>query len=365
MRIILIGGQSIPGIGGVESYMLNLAQSLKAQGNNVELICSDRNAYVSEYNGVKIIHKVCPRSNIIALPLLFFKSLGYIFQNYKSIDIVNFQSIFLAFIPGLIVRLLGCKVCYTIHSLAEDNPKHGKLIRLAMKLVAFVSIYGCGKNIITVSNSKADEVRARYGKTCHVIPCGVNYPMHDPKSSILDKYNITPYRYYLTIGRIDPIKNLDILIKAYNCRNNHAYKLVIAGDYQNDYGSYLLALAQNNQNIIFVGRVMGEDKEHLLKYSYVNCLVSSSEGMPLSLLEAMSYGKPCIVSDIPAIRELIDDEWGYWCQVKDVDSTAEQMRNVESIDNISDVGKKMADYVLEHHTWDNIAAKYKSYIQTL
>lgn len=365
MKIVLIGGQSIPGIGGIESYMLNLASSLTKLDNEVTLICSSRKAYTTDYNGIEIIHKVCPKSNVIAFPLLFLKSLGYILKNRKNIDIVNFQSIFFAFLPGWIASLCGCKVYYTIHSLAEDNPKHKWFAKVMMKICAFISIYACGKNIITVSNSKAADIKKRYGKKCSVIPCGVSQPMPNPSSKILTKYGIIPNRYYLTIGRIDPIKNLDILIKAFIKRDNHNFQLVLAGDYNNNYGKELLHLCQDQQNIIFVGSVMGEDKEYLLKYSFANCLVSSSEGMPLSLLEAMIYGKPCIVTDIPSIHEIMKEEWGIWCPVQDIDAITSQMTSLES--NYTDfiqINTDMHNHIMKHHTWDNIAQKYINHIKT-
>lgn len=366
MRIVLIGGQCIPGIGGIESYVLNMAKALTLLGDKVTIICCDREAYTTTIDDIEIVHLICPKSNVIALPLLFLKSLSYIIKHRKNIDVVNYQSIFFAFIAGWIAKLCRCKVCYTIHSLAEDNPKHGKITKAIMKIAAFISIYCCGKNILTVSNSKAKEIKSRYGKRCTVLPCGVNMPMDIASSDILDRFGIQSGYYYLTIGRMDPIKNLDILIQAFTKRNNPKFQLVLAGDDANPHGTYLRDLAKNNHNIIFVGPVMGADKETLLKNSFANCLVSSSEGMPLSLLEAMSYGKPCIVSDIPAIREVLQDGWGMWCKTRDIESTSHQMEIAE--DNYDDVlnrSAQMSMYILEHHTWDNIALRYKSYIQTI
>lgn len=366
MKIVLIGGQSIPGIGGIESYMLNLASSLIKLGNEVTLICSSRDNYTENYQGIEIIHKKCPKSNIIAFPLLFLKSLGYIIKNRKNIDVINFQSIFFAFIPGWIATICGCKVYYTIHSLAEDNPKHKWYAKIAMKICALISIYACGRNIITVSNSKAYEIKQRYGKTCSIIPCGVKPPSQEPASDILQKFGIIPNGYYLTIGRIDPIKNLDTLIKAFIKRGNDNLQLVLAGDYANNYGQQLLDLCKNQNNIIFVGSVLGEDKESLLKNSFANCLVSSSEGMPLSLLEAMSYGKPCIVTDIPAIREIMREEWGMWCPVQNVDAITNHMSSLEcNLEKIAIIGKDMQQHTIAHHTWDNIAKRYIKHLNAV
>lgn len=363
MRIVLIGGQEIPGIGGTESYMLNLSNELCAQGHYVTIICSGRKSYETTIGNVKVIHKVCPKSNIIALPLLFFKSIGYIVKNRKNIDAVNYQSIFMAFIPGWISSISGCKAYYTIHSLAEDNPKHGAFMKFLMKIVAFISIWCCGKNIITISESKAREIKARYGKKCAVIPCGISAVKNFNETDILDKFNIKKGEYYLTIGRIDPIKNLDTLIKAFIKHNNKDKQLVIAGNYGNEYGKQLMELAKNNNNIIFTGIVMGDDKETLLKNCLANCLVSSSEGMPISLLEAMIYAKPCIVTDIPAIKEITEECLGYWCKVGDVETLCAQLSVIQKEYEIAkDKGEQLKNNIEARYLWDKVAKNYTKHI---
>ena len=366
MNIVLIGGQNVPGIGGAEAYMFNLAKSLHKLNHKITIICSNRSSYEKCVEGIDIVHKKCPKSNVLALPILFFISLGYIFQNRKEIDVVNYHAIYLAFIPGWITSLFGCKVFYTIHSFAEDNPKHGDLLKFAMKLFSFISIWGCGKNLHTISHSKADVIRKRFGKESTVIPCGINVVSKLKDTDILQRFGIEKGTYYLTIGRIDPIKNLDVLIKAFLKRENKDYHLVIAGDYNNTYGDYLRSLTQNDKHIHFVGIVMGNDKETLLKNCFVNCLVSSNEGMPISLLEAMVYAKPCIVTDIPAIREVVDDQWGYWCEVGNDEDIKNQMTIIEGNYNVAvNMANEMALYVKENHLWDNIAIKYCEYASSI
>lgn len=364
MKIVLIGGQAIPGIGGVESYILNMSKALRDLGHEVIIICSNRQSFTASIDGIEIVHMISPKSNTVALPILFLKALSYIFKKRKSIDVVNFQSIYLAFLSGWITRLLGIKVYYTIHSLAEDNPKHGRFMRSCMKILAMVSIWCCGKDIITISHSKAEVIRQRYGRRCSVIPCGVNLPVGLDSSDIIQRFNLKRGYYYLTIGRIDPIKNLDILIEAYIKHDNPDYQLVIAGPLSSSYSSYLQNIANGHSNIIFVGGVCGADKECLLKNCFVNCLVSSSEGMPISLLEAMSYGKSCIVSDIDAIKEVMQMDWAMWCRVRDVESIVVQMCKAEThYDETIKHNTEMTTYVASHHTWNSIAVQYVNKIQ--
>lgn len=364
MRITIIGGQEIPGIGGVEAYMMNLSKELCKQGHSVTIICSGRKSYETTIDNVRIIHKVCPKTNIIALPLLFFKSIWYIIKNRKEIDAVNYQSIFLAFIPGWIANICGCKTCYTIHSLAEDNPKHNKFIKPLMKLVAFISIWCCGNNITTISKSKAEEIKNRYKKNCAIVPCGINAKGGFSETNILERYGIKKGNYFLAIGRIDPIKNLDILIRAFIKFNSKDKQLVLGGNCDNKYGSYLKELA--NDNIIFTGPVVGDDKETLLKNCYANCLVSSSEGMPISLLEAIIHSKPCIVTDIPAIKEIIEEKSGYWCKVGDIDSICEQMYNMDNEYQDAKENAVKLKYCIEaNYTWDKVAKKYIDYLHSI
>lgn len=366
MKIVLIGGQEIPGIGGAEAYMLNLAKSLHAKGHNVTLICSARKRGEFDLDGLAIVYIVCPKNNFIALPLLFFKSLVWIIKNRKDIDLINYQSVIWAFIPGWISYLAGCKVCYTIHSLAEDNSKYNAFMRLLIKINTFLSIWLCNKNIFTVSYSKAREIKQRYGKKAAVIPCGVNLPKGTYTTDILERFSLKTNGYYLVIGRIDPIKNLDVLIKAFKKKEDKNLQLVIAGDYNNSYGEKLLELAKDDNRIVFVGVVLGDDKDTLLQNCYVNCLVSSSEGMPISLLEAMIYAKPCVVTDIPAIREVIEEENGYWCRVGDVDSLYLQMQRIEQkYDEAKVLAEKMSIDVKDNYLWNKIAEKYIAHLKSL
>lgn len=365
MKIVLIGGQEVPGIGGAEAYMMNLAKELCRQGHSATIICSDRRNFETTVDNVKIIHKVCPQSNIVALPLLFFKSIGYVIKNRKEIDVVNYQSVFLAFIPGWMANIFGCKACYTIHSLAEDNPKHGAFMKFLMKVVAFISIWLCGKNIITISKSKAKEIKARYGKRCTVIPCGITANKNCEETDILSRLGIEKESYYLTIGRIDPVKNLDTLIQAFIKHNSSNKQLVIAGNYENEHGKHLKEIAKGNKNIIFAGIVMGDDKETLVRNCYANCLVSSSEGMPISLLEAMIHAKPNIVTDIPAIREIMENDWGYWCKVQDTVSLCSQMEQIENEYSLAkEKGIIMKEYVTNNNLWEIVTERYIQYLNS-
>jgi glycosyltransferase involved in cell wall biosynthesis len=361
MNILFIGGQDFPGIGGIESYMHNISISLLRKGHNVTIISKGKVENRISVDGIVVINKKCSGHGLLSWLLFKFKALKYIIVNRRNIDIVNDHIGTFSYIVKPVLKMFGSKVCFTMHSFAKDSTKYGNFQRKLLSLNSKIAMRVIGDDIITVSKSKANEIKKQYGSVPQIIPCGINIYNKIDSYKILDDHHITVGNYFLTISRIDPIKNLDVLILAFKKTNIKDKQLVIAGDYNNYYGKELRELAKDSKNIIFVGSVIGTDKEILLQNCYANCLLSSSEGMPIALLEAMAYAKPCIVTDIPAIREILQDDWGYWCKVRNVDDTCMQLLSIVSDDQKNN-NQEIKEYVTREHSWDNIAEKFLNHL---
>lgn len=355
--LVFVGAQEKPN--GISSYVYNIGTQLVILNKKVVVFQFGSCNKEYEYNKMKIIQHKAPKTSMLAIPFIFFSSLPYIIKNKKKIELVNYQSTFLAFIPCWVCRLCGIKVCFTQHSFGEDNFKHGKLVRFLISTISKISVFLCVKNFITISKSKAEEFKKKNARNCYIVPCGVNEPIELPDDDILDKFGIKKNRYFLNICRIDPIKNLDILIRAFMKLKEKDFKLVIGGDYHNSYGDELIKLSEHDNRVIFVGSVSGIRKETLLKNCYCNCLVSSSEGMPISLMEGMAYSKTCVVSDIPAIREIVNEEQGFWSKVKDIDGLSHQMKYaIEHPNDVVNKGQSLYNNVMSNYTWRSIAHTY-------
>lgn len=365
MRTIFIGAHEDPN--GVNSYTYNLALELSKRGYQSSVLAFGSCDKVTDYKSVMIKQYKCPGGTVTSLPALYFKSLPYIIKHRREIDVVMYQTVTYSVIPSFIARIFGIKTCSIIHSLAEDSPKHSAKMKMlmvtSMKLAMFFT-----KNVITVSKTKAKEVLNRYGKHCHVLPCGVNIPEERPyDSDILEKNGISSGKYFLSIGRIDPIKNLDVLIDAFQNHSYGDYQLVIGGDVNNPYGETIVKKASGCPNIIFPGIVVGDAKAALLKNAMAYCLVSSSEGLPIALLEGMVYSNVPIVSDIPSINEVLGGSGiGIWNRVKNVDDLAKSMEQVESGDNgIKEQGIIARQIVEDNYTWQKTCDKYLQYVRSL
>ena len=148
-----------------------------------------------------------------------------------------------------------------------------------------------------------------YGRETHFIPNGVNRPEIREAKLITDKFGLKKDSYILFLGRLVPEKGIRYLVEAFkNVKTDK--KLVIAGG-SSDTDSFmgeLKELAKGDDRILFTGFVQGAMLEELYSNAYIYTLPSDLEGMPLSLLEAMSYGNCCLVSDIPECAEVVEDK---------------------------------------------------------
>ena len=147
-----------------------------------------------------------------------------------------------------------------------------------------------------------------YNRKTRFIPNGVNRPQLKEPQLIKEKFGLKKNGYLLFLGRIVPEKGLRYLIEAFKGLKTDK-KLVIAGG-SSDTDLFLRELkdlAAGDERILFTGFVQGRELEELYSNAYLYVLPSDLEGMPLSLLEAMSYGNCCVVSDIPECREVVED----------------------------------------------------------
>ena len=358
MRTVFVGAQEEPN--GVNSYTYNLALELNNRGQASFVMSFGSCNKETQYKGVTVKQYKTPGGTMTSIPVLYLKSLPYLIKHRKEIDMVMYQTVIFSVIPSMIVRMFGMKTCSIIHSLAEDSPKHGhkmkKVLMASMKLaLAFT------RNVLTVSHTKAQEVYERYKRTCTVLPCGVFLPdVRAGNTDILDRNGIKVGKFFLTIGRIDPIKNYEVLIDAFKQHDYGEYQLVIGGNVNSAYGETIVERAADCKNIIFPGIVYGDAKAALLRNCMAYCLVSSSEGLPIALLEGMSYGKIPIVTRIPAILEVLEKyKIGLWSDVKNIDQVAKNMMLVENnIETMKAHGDIARSIIEKYYTWQQICNQY-------
>ena len=275
------------------------------KGKNVQ----DKNADIEkrklkEYKGVKLITvPTINKKGIDALLYSFFATIRALFGKYDVIHYHAEGSCAMLWIP----HLFGIRTVATIHGLDWQRSKWGgfatRYLRFGEKIVAKYA-----DEIIVLSSGVQKYFKDTYNRETNFIPNGVNKPKVRKPEIIKEKYGLENENYILFLARIVPEKGLHYLIEAYKQINTDK-KLVIAGgaSHTNDYLEKIKKMVEGNNNIVMTGFVQGQELEELYSNCYLYCLPSDIEGMPISLLEAMSYGSRCLISNIEENTQVAEE----------------------------------------------------------
>lgn len=118
------------------------------------------------------------------------------------------------------------------------------------------------------------------------------------RDTVIAGSDLQPKEYILAVGRIVPEKGFQDLIKAYrNSKTNK--KLVIVGDTTHKDDFYHQLISNESNDVKFLGFRKGQELKSLYRNAALFVLPSYHEGLPIVILEALSYSLPVLVSDIP------------------------------------------------------------------
>ena len=349
MKIVVTGTRGIPNImGGVETHCEELFPRIAAKGYDVTVI--RRKSYVrdslTEYKGVKLIDIETPKKKSFEAIIHTFKAI----LKAKSLkaDIVHIHAIGPALLTPM-ARLLGMKVVFTHHGPDYDHDKWGKAAKFMLKLVERMGTTFANE-VIVISKVIDNILIQKYGrKDCHLIYNGVPEPEICDFSEYFEELGIEKGKYILGMCRFVPEKNLHHLVEAFSKIDTKGCKLVLAGDtdFEDDYSRQLKATAKEH-GVILTGFIKGKKLHSLLTHTRCFVLPSSHEGLPIALLEAMSYKLPVIVSNIPANLEVGLNKDNYF-PVGNIDALANKLQQ-----NIN-LPYAHVNYDMSAYNWDHIA----------
>ncbi len=355
MKIVVVGTRGFPGVqGGVETHCRQLYPSLADRGCNITAFA--RTPYVDSkpytYQGVSVIPLSCPGNKFLEAFVHTFK--GVVKAHKLRPDILHIHAVGPSlFVP--LARLLGMKVVITNHGPDYNRMKWPPAARMFLRFCERIGIVFANE-VITVSGSIADDIKKKYGRESVVIPNGVDLPSPLDTENALRKYGLRKGGYILAVGRFVPEKGFDDLIDAFNRLRLKDRKLVIAGDadHEDKYSQALKAKAGSNDNIILTGFITGEPLHELYSHAGLFVLPSYHEGLPIVLLEAMSYGLSCIASDIPANRNVELDGERFF-EAGNVSLLADRIAEFINRPWDAEERKKQIGLIAEKYNWGKIA----------
>ncbi|MFA5270771.1 MAG: glycosyltransferase family 4 protein [Candidatus Omnitrophota bacterium] len=357
MKVFVLGIRGFPGVqGGIEKHCEELYPRLVKLG--CEVVVCTRLPYIKSYQrikqwqGVSYKHIWAPKKkNFEAIVHTF---LGIIIARVNSIKILHIHAVGPAILIPL-ARLLGMKVIFTHHGSDYQRNKWSKFAKVALRLGEFLGLKFADR-VIAISRTNKKFLEEKYGrKDIAYIPNGVTLPQIEPGDEILKKYRLEPNRYVFTACRFVPEKGLHDLVEAYKRINNPELKLVIAGDadHETKYSRKLKKDAQD-AGVVLTGFLSGKPLSELFSNAGLFVLPSYHEGMPIVLLEALSYGLPLLVSDIPPNREISLPEFRYF-KAGDINDLSRKIQELIK-KGVSQAEKEAYREILDKdYNWDRIA----------
>jgi len=360
----MIGQKGIPATsGGVERHVEELAKELTKIGH--EVLVYARAWYtpksVKNYQGIRVIHTAGINSkHLDAITHTFTATVNAIRQKP---DVIHFHGVgpsLISWLPRLISPRI--KVVATFHSMDRYQYKWGKIAKCFLSLgEKFICLFPHAT--ITVSRGLYHYCLNQYHKLTTYIPNGVPVWDNEKHTDKLMPFHLTPQKYLLTVSRLIKGKGAHYLIsawktiKAQNPTALEGLKLVIVGDGSENYLNELYAQANGDRDIVFTGNRQGDELKALFANTTLFIHPSENEGLPLSVLEAMSFAKPVLVSDIPGHQEIIHDSH-FWFPTADVQSLANKITElINQPELLKSAGNANREIVAQHYSWKDIAEK--------
>jgi glycosyltransferase involved in cell wall biosynthesis len=360
-KIAVTGFRGVPATwGGIEHHCENIYSRLAEKGYDITIYA--RSYYtpsgIFRYKGLKI--KRLPTLNFKYTDALLHTLISVVHILFSNPDIVHIHGIgpcFFSWIPRIFrPRMM---VFFTCHGLDWQRKKWP---RWASELIYLgeLSAVLFPRYRIVVSRELQNYFNSEHGVEAVYIPNGMTFfPCRAP--NLIKQWDLPVRRYFLCVGRMVPEKRIEDVIKAYLMKPRIC-KLVIVGDNaaSGQYMNGLRKLAENNASIIFAGYQFGEVLQELFSNARAFVAASELEGLPITLLEALSYGVMCVTSSIGPHREVMETLNGLSFPVGDIQTISACMDLVESMseERLDDYKQAAIRVISSRFNWDMACSEH-------
>lgn len=365
LRIAMIGHKRIPSReGGIEIVVDELSVRLAKMGHKVDAYNRyghhvSGKKYDEEYGrgdrkyykGIRI--RIIPTFRSSKLNAIVYSFLATVRALFTPYDIMHYHAegpCAMLWIP----KLFGKKVVVTIHGLDWQRAKWGRFASFVIKFGEKMAAKYADE-VIVLSKNVQDYFKDTYGRNTVFIPNGIDRPEKRKAELITEKYGLEENGYFLFLARIVPEKGAHYLIEAFRSIDTDK-KLVIAGGSSQafDYMEKIHRMAAEDDRVIMTDFVQGQVLEELYSNAYAFVLPSDVEGMALSLLEAMSYGNCCLVSDISENTEVTEDK-AFVFEKGNVDDLKNKLEYMlQNPEKVEEYKKQSSDYICGKYNWDDV-----------
>jgi glycosyltransferase involved in cell wall biosynthesis len=347
----MIGQKGIPATyGGIERHVEEIARRLAARGHQVDVFC--RLYYTpsgAAYPGLRLLRR--PSIHTKHLDTATHVAWSTLEAMARRYDIVHFHALGPSLFAGL-PRLTGARTVVTVHGLDWQREKWGRVASWVLRQCE-VPAARFPNSTIVVSKTLREYFKEHHHHDAHFIPNGTNLLPARPAKKIL-QLGLTPGKYVLFVGRLVPEKGVHFLCEAFS-RIDTDMKLALVGGLSFSQDYVALLKRYESDRIRLLDYVFGEGLEELWSNAYLVVQPSTMEGLSIALLEAMSYGRCVLLSDIPENLEVAED-----CAVpfrsRDVDDLHAKLEDlIRHPDTVKAFEARARNHIVQHYSWDKVA----------
>lgn len=368
MKIVMLGSKGIPSrFGGVETHVAELATRLVRLGH--EVVAYVRPWYVGKhggtrFNGIRLVRTPSiPTKHTDAASHTLISTLHALV--FERPDVYHFHGVgpaLFAFLPRMFAP--RAKTVVTFHCVDRKHAKWGTFARFMLWLGEKCALIFPHETIV-VSKTLEEYTKTAWHGNATYIPNGITPRRASLDPVLLDPFGLQPYRYVLMVSRLVEHKGAHTLAAAWQKARDldpvlmKDMKLAIVGDsaFTDEYVARLRAQVAADPSIVMTGYQSGESLETLFMGAAFAVHPSQSEGLPIAVLEAMSYGKAVIGSDIPENMELLSES-GIAFSVGDTNALAHAILDlVRNPLHATALGRVAREVVETEYRWDDIAKK--------
>ena len=357
LKVMWLGFRGFPDVqGGVETHAEQICPRLVELGCEVYAVV--RAPYMTAaslvpWRGVRYLRLWAPRNR--ALEALVHTFLGVLVAAWRRPDVLHIQAIGPALCVPL-ARAFGLRVVFTHHGPDYDRQKWGRFARLTLQLGEWAGARFANAGIAISATIRA-LVAQKHHRELDLIPNGVVTPTIPRSTDVLQRFGLEPGRFVLIVSRLVPEKRHADLIEAFATAQVPDWKLVIVGaaDHRDAYAESVERQAAMTPGVVMTGFQRGVALAELYTHAAVFVLPSSHEGLPIALLEALSYGLPVLASDIPANLEVGLDASQYF-GLGDVPALAAALRRSAAQAATPAQRQAVQSWITARYDWRQIAA---------
>ncbi len=354
MKILVLGIRGIPNVqGGVETHAEQLYPRLSALGCDVEIVV--RTPFVPRtqraFGSLRLTRIWSPTTS--GLEAFVHSLLGALYAAFRRPDVLHIHAIGPAIVTP-IARLFGLRVVVTHHGPDYDRAKWGPFARWILRKGERWGMRHASARI-AVSRVIANSIRSNDGCDSYVIPNGAARSERLCADDIVRSFGLHPGRYFLQVSRMVPEKRQLDLIAAFREAKLDGWKLALVGGLDDTEYSKRVRAAAQTDNVVLTGFLSGTALRQIYSHAAGFVLPSSHEGLPIALLEALTFGLPVVASDIPANLE-VGLEPAQYFPLGNRSTLANRLRRL-AIDGSDDSARTARQtWVSEKYDWDRGAA---------